>query len=1399
MPSPYDALLQAAPEPAQASSASPYDALLAAAPAPASSQYDQLLAAVKPPSPTPATDAAADPFQGTAPNFASPIEERVRAFAQNVGIPYTPEMVKEAGKFLIRNPIQDVKDIVAGAREIPGKLANFRETLAGSPAATVVRDPLSPEAFGVYGTAAGLLLPAAERVIRSGPSGVSRTPEVSGPAVAGQPVPETVPGSEVQGKPLSQEPPVTPAAVTPEAAQAQGTAETVGVQPDPTAAASEATMGTTEPATATPEAVKPIEQMSPEEYSAAVNTPNYWDSLYRYGPPQTKHPFFATDIMASDILGTEGEHTAVHGVKFDNPLVADSRYDASEKLLGENIYSGKKVQSGVSPEAKAVLEADNKLGDAAAAQGYDAIITPREVQVIDKSKLPPTEKVGFDEEQGYYTDPNGKPIYEGIGYERAKQRAQEEVANASSQPSAKSVPEPAVRAPVGQETPLRQPGETAPVQGDVGGGSTEPAPQEAVGISKAAIAEQRGARDLPDIERQKQIDFGTANDQANQIVANDPLAPTRLVDELAAKPRALNPEETPLLIRRVQETQAEFDRANKAVTDATTPEERTVAQDRLNTARAEYDKATEITQNATSKTGAGLNSLKMLLNEDYSLAKMESRRRAANAGQPLNPRQVRETADLHKRIAELEQKIQNVEKLQATRQTFAKTIREGVAEARAAGQTKRGLVDFLDEKAAKARERIISRRGRLNAGFDPTALTDEIIIGASHIAKGLDKFGTWSDRMITDFGERIRPVLKDIWTRAKAYHDQISRGFEKGGGKLSAYKKSLEKQIDKLQEQIDAEERNPARQPKIHTDEEVLSLIKQRNDLRAELEKVDPIYRRGLEKQISSLEKQIAEGKRAEPKQRKVYTQPRIIELMRKRDALRSEINRIDPIIRTEEQRLDIYKKSLSKRTKDLEERMATGNLTRPTRQELKLDREAFQMKANLQRLKNQFERAVANEAYKNKTPAQKFWDHFVGVERNVMKLSGPEVFGKLGMAAFVRETLAPVESGVGYGVSRMFPKLARGTKYGAGLGAVAKAEIRAKVQMFTKGITEAWENFKGRETELDAISGKHGRGPEFWYHRIGKFHAMIKAPVKRAEFERSLAQRMDSAIRNGEDVSQPQVMARLANEAVLDANRAIFQQNTVVSKVFSSIEKASPAAGRVARFLFPVVKIPTNIFKEFVGLHVGAPVAATRIGMAYWKGVETLAPLQREAIIRQLVKGSIGGAGLLWAYYNHDKVQAFFKAVPTWFQHTPMAMVMNEGSYLWDLQHGTKAEVKDATSELKYMAKSGIPFMYTVSDAVDALNAHDSTALLKWVNNMTQSTVVPQLSTQIAKNMDKPGTFPASMANRPTYRVARNPVEAVKLGIPGLRTTVPAHNLRTTSEKVPEMPKQRHSKVPSG
>lgn len=292
---------------------------------------------------------------------------------------------------------------------------------------------------------------------------------------------------------------------------------------------------------------------------------------------------------------------------------------------------------------------------------------------------------------------------------------------------------------------------------------------EPTGISKAAILGEREARNLPAIERQKQIDFGESLERANKIAADDPFAPKRLVDKLAENPRALNPEDTPLIIRRVQEAKSDFDRFTDEVNRATTDEARIAASDRLEKARLEYDKVIETAQFATSKTGAGLNSLKMLVNDDFSLAHMESRTRAiANEGKPLSPQQIAKVKKEHADIVRTREALAAYE----TREQFSTELKQ----ARKAGVRPD---TFLDQQAQKARERIIARRGKLFA--DPVGVTqishlaDEAIIGAAYIAKGVRNFGDWSKTMLSEFGERIKPFLQALYAKAQSLHSETAK------------------------------------------------------------------------------------------------------------------------------------------------------------------------------------------------------------------------------------------------------------------------------------------------------------------------------------------------------------------------------------------------------------------------------------------------------------------------------------------------------------------------------------------------------------------------------------------------------------------------------------------------
>jgi hypothetical protein len=76
------------------------------------------------------------------------------------------------------------------------------------------------------------------------------------------------------------------------------------------------------------------------------------------------------------------------------------------------------------------------------------------------------------------------------------------------------------------------------------------------------------------------------------------------------------------------------------------------------------------------------------------------------------------------------------------------------------------VVSYMEEQEQAALQRIRARRNQLSSTpFDEWA--DYAIVGASKLAKGVRNFADWSEQMVRDFGENIRPYLNDIYDRAK--------------------------------------------------------------------------------------------------------------------------------------------------------------------------------------------------------------------------------------------------------------------------------------------------------------------------------------------------------------------------------------------------------------------------------------------------------------------------------------------------------------------------------------------------------------------------------------------------------------------------------------------------------
>ncbi len=340
-----------------------------------------------------------------------------------------------------------------------------------------------------------------------------------------------------------------------------------------------------------------------------------------------------------------------------------------------------------------------------------------------------------------------------------------------------------------------------------GEAAASPELQSPTGIRNAIVDQQRVSRGLPERVAPLRKTFGESWDQATKALDENPAAGTELVNELRRTPRPLSDVEDALLAHETVSRENAQDNAVDAVNNATTDEERVSAQARLAAARDSVHELYDVGQQAGTETARGLAARRILVNTDFSLARMEATKRAvANGGKPLSEPQLNEVKAAHDEITRLKSKLdayENVKSGKEAMRKFNQMIKEVTKEAQAAKRSGSTLLDAIDSAADKARQRIIERRGRLNTGFDPSSISDEAIIGASHIAHGLDTLATWSAQMVQDFGERIRPFLDEIWKQAQALHDKQAEVFS-GQASLKRYKTYLKNKTAEVEGRIAA-------------------------------------------------------------------------------------------------------------------------------------------------------------------------------------------------------------------------------------------------------------------------------------------------------------------------------------------------------------------------------------------------------------------------------------------------------------------------------------------------------------------------------------------------------------------------------------------------------------------
>jgi len=318
---------------------------------------------------------------------------------------------------------------------------------------------------------------------------------------------------------------------------------------------------------------------------------------------------------------------------------------------------------------------------------------------------------------------------------------------------------------------------------------------------------------------------------------------------------------------------------------------------------------------------------------------------------------------IDKRIADLEAQLVEHTKTVAKMQTKAE-----IAKVTSEQNNTRPLLDRAEKYAAKlrgdaekARERLKKRGAVFTSGIDPVALKDLAQIGASHIADlGLD-FAKFSDKMIAEFGDKVKPHLKDIYDKAQ----EVATRFERRA--LKAIETRLEKQVADLERQIETKTRDVIKRERIELSEKGKELEAKRNELRKELDALVPkerqtrtigqkqeAYKKNLERQIEALNKRIETGE-APKKGERTPTNPVIEKLKTERDALKAKLPAVDKSI-SDEQYNTQRAKALQKQIADLNEQIQSGVKKDRVTQARKLSPEVERLATQRDALKAQYD-----------------------------------------------------------------------------------------------------------------------------------------------------------------------------------------------------------------------------------------------------------------------------------------------------------------------------------------------------------------------------------------------------------------------------------------------------------
>lgn len=319
----------------------------------------------------------------------------------------------------------------------------------------------------------------------------------------------------------------------------------------------------------------------------------------------------------------------------------------------------------------------------------------------------------------------------------------------------------------------------------------------------AVVDRERAERGLEPLMAALRRSQPEAWEKAMAKIDLDPEFQDKLIAELEVQPRPLFDWENSALLQRRADLRNEFEKsardAAQAFDDGRT-EDLAAANIRTQEWSDKLSRLEEVTKPAGSETGRALAARKQMMNEDYTLASLETNARAAKGGAPLTDAERAELVkirdDYAKDSAKWEQAIEGKDKRLAELEAD-KALAEMRAVAPKIPSHIQRIVDQVGEvlhrRGDAARERL---KGKLFT-LSPELLKDLAEVGADNLwTVGYD-IAKWTAKMVVDLGEKVRPHLDAILEASRKVAEGVS---DKAAGAFKEPVKQAARQPATVQE-----------------------------------------------------------------------------------------------------------------------------------------------------------------------------------------------------------------------------------------------------------------------------------------------------------------------------------------------------------------------------------------------------------------------------------------------------------------------------------------------------------------------------------------------------------------------------------------------------------------------